>query len=271
MKSRSEIWLSLLDEIGRECSVSTTQDRKTVLRRVRAEGESFFTTTLSLYHQDFITSLELGRIPEGAFQGFRRRKVTDTHGIKHLGVPIFLGGFLDLLFTSESTINIGEWTAEDVILPSPVLLPGDHFVNDPRAAKAVKGLRQLLLLFSKEKMLATPEKVASAIISYTDVDEHVTDPLRIVAVKPSLMRVTPRLPEGSLGSFLGQLLAVLTAWFTMVSWFLDMGPGPLPIIGVGISSGLCLFGLIDLSIYSRTGNMLFPTRNSQGKTPMSHG
>jgi hypothetical protein len=40
---------------------------------------------------------------------------------------------------------------------------------------------------------------------------------------------------------------------------------------MGISSGLCLYGLIDLSIYSRTGNMLFPTRSSRGKTPMSHG
>nr|QDH87979.1 MAG: hypothetical protein H3Rhizo37114_000003 [Leviviridae sp.] len=269
MKSRSEIWLSLLDEIGRECSVSTTQDRKTVLRRVRSEGESFFTITLPSFHQDVLTSMRLGWIPSDAFQGFRRRKVTDNHGIKHQGIPVFLGGFLDLIFTSETTINVGEGKEGNLIVPNPVLLPATHFVSGPRAVKAVKGLRQLLLLFSKEKNLSPPDRVEAAIQSYTDVDKHVADPLSIVAVTPSSKRVVPRLPEGSLGSFLGQLLAVLTAWFTMVSWFLDMGPGLLPIFGVAISSGLCLYGLIDLSIYSRTGNMLFPTRSSLGKTPMS--
>jgi len=269
MKSRSEIWLSLLDEVGRECSVSTTQDSKTALRRVRSEGDSFFTVTLPAFHQELVSSMELGWMPADAFRGFRRRKVTDSHGIKHQGVPVFLGGFLDLIFTSETVINVGEWTEDNLIVPNPVLLPATHFVNEPRAVKAVRGLRQLLLLFSKEKNLAPPDKVEAAIKSYTDVDEHVADPLVIAAVPPSSKRVVPRLPEGSLGSFLGQLLAVLTAWFTMVSWFLDMGPGPLPIFGVAISSGLCLYGLIDLSIYSRTGNMLFPTRNSLGRTRMS--
>jgi len=271
MKSRSEIWLSLLSEIGRDCSVSTTQDAKTVLRRVRAEGDSFYTITLPAFHQDLIMSLELGRIPNDAFPGFSRRKVTDSHGIKHRGVPVFLGGFLDLLFTSESTIRVGEWHSEEIILEEPVLMPGRHFAFDERASKAVRGLRQLLLLFSKEKNLCDPVKTDQAIESYTDTDKHVTDPLLIAVAPSSSRKAPPRLPEGSLGSFLGQLLAVLTAWFTMVSWFLDMGPGPLPIIGVGISSGLCLYGLIDLSIYSRTGNMLFPMRNSQGKTPMSRG
>jgi hypothetical protein len=271
MKSRSEIWLSLLDEIGRDCSVSTTQDAKTVLRRVRAEGDSFYTITLPAFHQDLLTSLELGRIPNDAFPGFSRRRVTDSHGIKHRGVPVFLGGFLDLLFTSESTVRVGEWESEKIILEAPVLLPGSHFAFEERASKAVKGLRQLLLLFSKEKNLCDPSKTDLAVQGYTDTDKRVTDPLLMAVAPNSMKRAVPRLPEGSLGSFLGQLLAVLTAWFTMVSWFLDMGPGPLPIVGVGISSGLCLYGLIDLSIYSRTGNILFPMRNSHWKTPMSRG
>jgi hypothetical protein len=263
MKSRSEIWLSLLDEIGRDCSVSTSLDHKMVERRRREEGESFFTISLPLFHRDLLRSLEEQRIPSDAFPGYSRRMLTDNHGIKHRGTPKFLGEFLDLLFTSESRVLLGEERLQDFILEVPVLRP-IHQLDD-RAMRALRGLRQLLLLFSKEKSLCDQSKIDQAISSYAKIDEQVTDPLRIAAGVSFSKEVSPRLPEGSSVSFMGQLLALLTVWFTMVSWFLGTGRGLLPIIGMVISSGLCLIGILDLSTYSLIGKMPFQTLVSRAR------
>jgi hypothetical protein len=175
MKSRSEIWFSLLDEIGRECSASTSFDKNFVERRITAEGESFLTIALPAFHRDFLRSLEEGRIPSDAFIGFSRRKLRDSSGKTHLGTPKLFGGFLDMLFTSERTVLDGE-DRQVIILDEPELLPRDQL--DRRAAIAAKGVRQLCLLFSKEKSLCSPDLIEQAIDNYVEVDGHVIDPLR---------------------------------------------------------------------------------------------
>jgi hypothetical protein len=177
MKSRSEIWFALLEETGRACSVSTLRDRKTVEQRVAAEGDNFFTITLPAYHKDLITSLSMGEIPSDAFVGFSRRRAKSLISGSR-GVPEFLGGFLDQLFTSE----VGRLEEGEVVTycyTNPVLRKYDltdvEFVN--RMELSLKALRQLTLLFSKEKALCDDQKVVEAIAEYVKTDEDVKLPL----------------------------------------------------------------------------------------------
>jgi len=193
MKSRSEIWFALLEETGRACSVSTTHDRKTVESRLAAEGDSFLTVSLPVFHKDFITSLALAEIPTDAFPGFSRRKAAVPKGGAR-GIPEFLGGFLDLLFTSER----GRLVDGEVVkyyYPNPVLREFDltdvHQVD--RASMALKSIRQLTLMFSKEKDLCSDTNVADAIQQYVQTDKDVTLPLWIREVISSSELVSSRL------------------------------------------------------------------------------
>lgn len=180
MKSRSEIWYAMLEEIGMACSVSTSRDRETVARRVEAEGESFFTITLPAFEKDLIRSITDGEIPTDAFAGFSRRKIGNRQEVVR-GVPELFGGFLDLLFTSREVWLDDRGSLQEEILPRPVLRPvdtSDQFMMD-QWALACKGLRQLLLLFSKEKNLCDQSKIDLAIQDYIKTDNEVTLPLWI--------------------------------------------------------------------------------------------
>jgi hypothetical protein len=110
MRSRSEIWLSALKELGAQCSVDTTRDALTVARRVEHEGDTFFKVTLPQFGKDLERSLSNEGIPIDAFCGWARRDhmVTvvwtddddpDWRGVKHKkyrhGLPKFVGGFMD--------------------------------------------------------------------------------------------------------------------------------------------------------------------------------
>lgn len=177
MKSRSEIWFAMLTEVGIACSVSTTFDKRYVERRLAAEGDSFFTTTLPAFEKDLLRSFEENRIPADAFRGFKRRK-TVLNGERVRGVPEFLGGFLDLLFTSE----VGRLEDGEVVTycyTNPVLRKYDltdvEFVN--RMSLALKALRQLTLVFSKEKALCDDQKIVDEIANYVKTDEDVKLPL----------------------------------------------------------------------------------------------
>lgn len=197
MKSRSEIWFALLAEVGSACSVSTTFDRQTAERRVEAEGDSFFTVTLPRFEKDLLWSLEGRCIPNAAFVGFKRRVIRDpeTHG-KYHGVPQFLGGFMDLLFTSSVSVldvETGKWHEE--LSPFPHLRHVDPTDLDPRVTMALKGLRQLCLLFSKEKSLCDQSKIDQAIEGYVETDDQVVLPLAMSEEPPSLRVVFSHTPR----------------------------------------------------------------------------
>jgi hypothetical protein len=202
MKSRSEIWFAILAEAGFACSVSTTRDSETVKSRLAAEGDSFFTIALPAFEKDFLRSLEEGRIPIDAFVGFKRRKPAGApKGIK--GIPEFLGGFLDLLFTSEK----GQFVEGQVVrtwTTDPILRPYDHtdFSACARARIAVRTIRQLCLFFSKEKAVSETDKVKKAIAEYVQTDEKVTLPLAISGVPSFLKGGSSRTPGEFYAPFL---------------------------------------------------------------------
>lgn len=199
MKSRSEIWLSALEELGAQCSVSTTRDAETLARRVAQEGDTFFKVTLPQFGKDFERSLADGCIPAALFKGFKRRTrkilIRDEDfeydvmkAKKHGGGnPLFLGGFLDLVFCDEVETT---WEDYDMVMryaqnESPVQfhflpllrpLPAAENGVAERMADAIAAIRQLCLMFGKEKELCSDSRIQAAVESYVEVDKELDAP-----------------------------------------------------------------------------------------------
>lgn len=193
MKSRSEIWLSALEELGALCSVSTTRDGVTVTRRVENEGESFFTRTLPSYAKDLERSLDAGSIPTWLFSSWARRQLDvtveyDGAGSKvkkwtaH-GAPKFLGGFMDIVFDSMPVMNDEEYLrlSSSGLLAPPMRSTSDD-ADVARMASAIFAMRQLCLMFSKERDLCSDELVDAAIEKYVLLDDTLTHPLRTAEI-----------------------------------------------------------------------------------------
>jgi len=195
MKSRSEIWLRALEELGAQCSVDTTRDAETLARRVAREGDTFFKVALPAFGKDFEMSLSEGSIPTTAFAGFARRvrlihivdgNDTKVRTIKQSGgIPKFLGGFLELLFSDELVT-----TEEDILAAQadlgvtnfvfPTFLRlnslGDETVGEAQMADAVYAIRQLCHMFGKEKELCSDARIEQAVTSYVETDEELELP-----------------------------------------------------------------------------------------------
>lgn len=189
MKNRSEIWLRMLEDLGMRCSVSTIRDAETLTKRVAQEGDSFLTVTLPRMGKEFERALAIRSIPADLFRGFKRnaltvRYVTDDGDIvsqKSLpgqGTPRFLGGFLDLVFSNVLDVSWDDpsYTEDRLKLAAAPLLrtAGSGVFSQ---ADAVHAVRQLCLLFGKEKELSSPESIQSEVASFTSTDGSLTDPL----------------------------------------------------------------------------------------------
>ena len=98
MKSPVELTICVLTDVGTLCGVCTTQDKKTILRRAKNEGDSFCTITLADFGKDLQECLDQGSVSSHHFCGFSRSG----------GLPRFLGGFLELVFDRESGMLLPE-------------------------------------------------------------------------------------------------------------------------------------------------------------------
>lgn len=197
MKSRSEIWLCALEELGAQCSVSTQRDAVTLAQRAEREGDSFFKVTLPRFAKDFELSLAHRRIPPLLFKGFARNTFTvnivNNRGsqVNHLklkcGVPKFLGGFLDLVFASEMQVKLAEYDvyhhtpAADLLHCPPLINEADYM----RQADAVAAIRQLCLMFGKEKEHCSDSVVEAAYGSFMETDKELDRPLWTSGPMPS--------------------------------------------------------------------------------------
>lgn len=194
MKSRCEIWLSALDELGALCSVSTTRDAVTVTRRVENEGEAFFTRTLPTYAKDLERSLDAGSIPTWLFSAWTRRQMDITvhysdAGSKvkkwsSRGAPKFLGGFLDIIFNSmpEMTDETYEVVANSADGPVPLMRCTDDEAEVARMVSAIFAVRQLCLMFSKERDLCSDELIEASIEKYVSLDDTLIHPLQMAEI-----------------------------------------------------------------------------------------
>jgi len=142
LKSLMLLTLQLLDELGWLVCASTSEDRKTIIRRVEHEGLSFLTITLADFAKDFQKSLDRGRVENDTFTSFKRGK----GGC----LPAFLQGFTSRVFN-----------------------PCDGFLLDRPLTEAIRAVRQLCLLHGKLEIDCTPEREAKSFSDYLASEDHV--------------------------------------------------------------------------------------------------
>lgn len=215
MKSRSEIWLAALEDMGQQCSVSTQRDAETLAQRVSQEGDSFFTITLPKFGKDLELSLSHSRIPRDRFYGFRRKKlvidiVDGQYGFKLEdrkfggGNPQFLGGFLDLVFSDNLEMTYDELSFAQAH-PSVMLVPRlrRDSKDIARMADAINAIRQLCLMFGKEKERCSDANVDKAYRTFIQTDEELDAPLGTSEHSGSSERISKmgcsQTPEGLSG------------------------------------------------------------------------
>lgn len=130
MKSREIALLErILTECGDVCSVDTTLDFKTIESRFEDQGLSFITITLPSFEAELISSLASEAVAPTAFPGFR----------KSGRIPIFLSGFLELIFNRTT----------GTILDEPSI-------------DAIRSVRQICLAFGKMNIDCSPDRVRLA-------------------------------------------------------------------------------------------------------------
>ena len=130
----------ILADAGIWCHVSTTHDYNTIMSRVKDEGLSFLTITLPSFCDDLQKGLSQGYVSRDMFPSFRKRA----------GLPLFLGGFLDLIFDRDT----------GRLLDVPDI-------------DAIIALRQISLAFGKIKIECTQVRVDRALTKYIECEQEV--------------------------------------------------------------------------------------------------
>nr|UJQ85657.1 MAG: hypothetical protein 3 [Leviviridae sp.] len=134
------LWQEIAQELGDECCVSTTLDFKRVQRRFEHEGMPFLAITLPQFCKDFEKSLAQEVVDRSSFQGFTWRG----------RLPIFLGGFFDLVFDRRSGLLL-----------------------DRPDAVAIYAIRSLTLFVGKVEIPASTRRQVAAIEGYVECEKEV--------------------------------------------------------------------------------------------------
>lgn len=142
MKSLEHLLHDVLSEWGERCHVSTSRDFERISARIETEGFSFLTITLPNFCADFERSLARGRIVSSDFAGFQRRQ----------GLPVFLQGFLRLVFHSEKGTLLANANID-----------------------AIRAIRQVCLMFKKIELPCTDKRVRAAIDAYVSTEKEVSE------------------------------------------------------------------------------------------------
>lgn len=142
MKSMTDLWRELANELASWCHTSTTNDYKKLVSRTEDEGLSFLTITLPSFGKDFERALELGSVDCGSFSGFKRKG----------GLPLFLGGFLSRIFDSSSGVLLTEPCKDSIF-----------------------AVRQLTLLFGKILLPCSDARVRDAFWGYVRCEQDLRE------------------------------------------------------------------------------------------------
>lgn len=149
MESMLNLQLKILEESGILCGVSTLQDRKTVEKRFKEEGESFLTITLPSMVSDLYKALDQGYVDDFLFLPFKRKKGTK--------LPEFLGDFFRLLFDPSS---------------GNVIQDAQH---STLAVDALRCIVQISGLCGKLFEQASPKRTQSALNRYLENEDRVRE------------------------------------------------------------------------------------------------
>jgi len=142
LKSLIVLWSKLAEEFANRCCTSATRDINTVSGRTKHEGLSFLTITLPSFGKGFQKSLDQGIVAHAMYPGF------SWHG----GLPRFLGGFLERVFSRDSGVLLNEPDVE-----------------------AILAIRQLTLLFSKIELPCSNARERDAMSDYVECDRQVKE------------------------------------------------------------------------------------------------
>lgn len=142
MKSLMLLLQEVVNDIGDWCQTSTLLDLKKIEERYEHEGLSFLTITLPNYCADFEKSLDNGYVDRQSFKGFTFKG----------GLPLFLGGFLDLVFYRDS-----------------------GRLRDDYSIDAIIGIRQITRMYSKLQIECTRARNNAAIDKYIACEQDVKD------------------------------------------------------------------------------------------------
>lgn len=215
MIDRGTLWAAALEDLGSRCSVDTTRDAEYVAERIAREGESFLTTALPQFGKDFELALADQAISHTLFAGFGRRSrrlnsLDDYDRIEFRGgIPKFLQGFVSLVFDDSydvtrdelrnlseivsqtnatrraSSIVFGDNAEGDTDRPiyvqdllPPLAIPASD-KNDRELAlmaDAIAAVRQLCLMFGKEKSVCSQPLVDKAVAEFVRTDEELDAP-----------------------------------------------------------------------------------------------
>ncbi len=139
VKSPMLVWMELAQELGERCRVSTHRDIEHVAAREKTEGFSFLTITLPAFGKDFDKVLDIQRVDHSHFAGFKRRGE----------LPVFLGGFFDLIFSRETGVMLDEPSID-----------------------AIVAIRQLSRLMSKVELPCSERRRDAAYRAYVETDKE---------------------------------------------------------------------------------------------------
>jgi len=153
MKSQLTLWRVLANELASVCHTSALRDVETVSERVKDEGLSFLTITLPNFGKSFEQALDRGSVSDVTFARFK---------CDSAGRPLFLGGFLRLIFGENGML---------------------HNVDDD-LIDAVFAVRQLTGVFGKLELECSRARKFAAYKSFIDTDCEVgrwdEDPNRVL-------------------------------------------------------------------------------------------
>jgi hypothetical protein len=145
------LWSKLADELASWCCTSAAADIKTVSSRVENEGLGFFTITLPDFGKAFERSLDQGQVAPAEFAAFMSsRKGSYAEERSPVGLPVFLRGFLGLVFDPES----------------------GRLLENP-SIDAIFAIRQLTLVFGKLFLLSNERRERAAMRSYLECEQDV--------------------------------------------------------------------------------------------------
>lgn len=142
MKSLMTLWQSVADDLAAQCCTSAARDFETVSRRVKDEGESFFTITLPSFGKDLEKALDRGFFGDDLCTGFRRMRG---------GLPAFLQGFLLQIFDPKSGCAL----------------------RSDACADSIRAVRQLTLMFGKVERPCSDARNLAALHAYIACEQEV--------------------------------------------------------------------------------------------------
>lgn len=140
MNSLMSLWKIVAEDSATRCRTSATMDINTVQGRLKHEGDSFLTITMPSFGKDFQKSLDQGIVSRNMFQGFSW----------HAGLPRFLGGFLENVFSRDSGV----------------------LLHDP-CIDSILAVRQLTLMFSKVLFDCSDAREEDAMCGYVQCEREV--------------------------------------------------------------------------------------------------